>query len=483
MPQFFDVRRPTGMNEIQQLLAGYTSPEAAEADLRSNAPQGLDYLTRNYSALTGDPFSDPFEDASNVRARSMTEAAMNGASVATGSNRGMSLLSLPDVPVATVATPSSANPSLPISPRGQRTTENSLITSMLQAQGNRYQMAGKDLIVPPPQANDYLHVLEKRANMSGAGELWREIYRNNPNIFSKGTASDDPRFARVQGGKDGKIEAADAIHPLAFDPIFVQETKRNPERAKALYSAVTNGRDYNSDITAKSQLMAEQRDTRQKLIAGIKNPHADPVTGELFKIIETPNRFTGAIEQQKVPLDDLEKAAVEAEGGFKRIFGVDLPNRGGLPAYGETQEEISAHRDLTQRIMAEKKIPAAQASVIAKNQLYQQQQNRGAQPTAAVASEGGPLDALMFTQPRDVIAPVANLASTTVNALKSPLNVLPRIANAGANVLGSNQRFPLIPDIPMMNSSMSREEVEARGSVLEMLKELLATGQKGYASP
>lgn len=481
------------MEDIQRFIADYDTPEAAQSDLFFNAPNARGYLEKQYQALTGDAFADPFQKAKRFQSDAMTEAAMNGASVATGSNMGPRILSMPQQQQPQVAPMVNGKPQVvqpmtnmegtPLSALGNRTTQNSLMTSLMQERGREYQMAGTDLMAPPPGANDYLQKLEQRASLSGSRDLFDKIQRSNPSVFSASPSSDDPRFSRVQGGKDGKIEAADSLHPIALDPHFMQETRRNPAKAKALYSAITNGRDYETDVKAKSGLLAEQRDARKKLIEGIKNPQADPVTGEVFKLVDTKGQ-DGKIVQQRVPIDSMERAAIEAEPGeFKRIYGMDLPNRKGLTPYGESPEEQLAHRELTQKIMAEKKLPADQASKLAQTQLYQQQQNRGVQP-AATNTGGGPLDAMGFWNLNDIAAPIVNVNTGMLNALKSQLNVPSRVANAGLSIAGSDQRIPLIPDIPRMNTerTMSRQDVEDRTTAMAFLQRLMGRGLSGFSS-
>lgn len=381
MPLAFDTNGPISLDAINSYIGGYASPEAA---LMDTPLQSRNFLADRYQRLTGDPFSDPFESAIKNRSGALTEAAANGASVAVGSNTGGRLLSLPNF----MAPNANANPATPIptnvegrplSMSGQRTTNNGLLMSMMQGQAAKNRLASTDLAIPSPDSNNYLSVLEQRANLVGAGDLHRRIYQSNPDLFSRGTAADDPRFARVQGGKEGKVEAADALHPIAMDPTFIQETRRNPEKAKAYYSAVSGGRDYTTDITAKSQLLSEQSDARKKLIEGIKNVKADPFTGDLTKVVEVKNSITGRLEAQEIPLSDMEKSAIEAEGGFKRIYGTDIPNRSGIPSLkGASQEENIAYRDRARKLkQADPSLTPQNAAALAHRQLFQEQQNKG----------------------------------------------------------------------------------------------------------
>lgn len=381
MPRpYFNVGGPTTMDAIQSYIGGYATPEAAQADTPSPAQ---DYLKNEYGRITGDAFANPFTDAASSHNDAMIQAASNGASVAVGSNMGQRLLTLPTAPTPQTptvpGTPGTPPPLLPnLSPSGQRTVANSALTNMLQMQGGMENNARADMQVPAPNANNYLQVLDQRAAAVGAGELHSKIYQSNPSAFSAGIASDDPRFARIQGGgAAGKVEAGDALHPVANDPHFREEMRLHPERAKAYYSAVTNGRDYNTDITAKSQLLSEQSDARKKMIGGLKGVEADPMTGVYTHQKETIG-LGGEITIKKVPLTPMEVAAIDTEGGFKRIFGVEIPDKGGLPALpGKTT--VAQNQDYRTRVAAlvsEKKIPVKQAADIVHTQMYQEQQGK-----------------------------------------------------------------------------------------------------------
>lgn len=496
--QLFNVNHPTTLPEIQNYLASYASPEAAESDLQFNSPQGGDYLNKQYQALTGDPMASPIEDAKRARDAAVLQAAGNGASFAVGSPMGPSMLSAPATAPTLSGPPMTGNtggvPVAPpplnsqgqlVSPTAQRSNANAAITSMMQGQGNQFQMAGKDLQLPDAKANNYLSILDKRTAAAGVGDLFGKIYRSNPELFAQGSAADDPRFARVQGGKEGKIEAADALHPVALDPTFMQEARRNPQKAQALYKAVTNGRDYNTDIAAKSQLLAEQRDSRQKLIGGIKNVEADPVTGDLYKMVETKD-LAGNLTQQRVPLTPFEHAAIETEGGFKRIYGVDLPDRAGLNLPGMTPQETADYRARTQQVMKEKGLDAKAASDLVHRQMYAEQSAKGkAPPSSATTSDGtgGMLDTMGFTQPEDYIAPSVNPIIKAANLLKGGLNITPRATNAISAMMGSKYRASLIPDLPEVSSSMNQDEAMKRRSTMDLLQQLLAKGSAGYSAP
>lgn len=455
-------------NLLDQYIGRYASPELAESDtLFRGGMAGLDAMRDSYQRFNGIG-SDPFADASKARYAAIQEAATSGASVSAGGNMGPRMLSLPTM--MQPQTPTGGQQQQPVQPvnsegrpltaSAARPVGNSLITSMLQQQGNQYQLADKDLIIPTdPNTNNYLSVLEKRANLSGAGDLWREIYRSNPDVFKSGPSA-DPRFARIQGGgKNGKVEAADNIHPIAFDPHFMQELRQDPEKAKSLYSAVTNGRDYQTDVAAKSQLYSEQSDARKKLLEGIKGIKADPVTGALTKTVQIQNHFTGQLEQQDLPLTDMEQAAVHAEGGMQKIYGVDLPNKSGLsPLQGATQEENQAYRQRTQQILKQNpKLSVPEAAKIAHTQLYQEQ-NKSQTPAAATPSTDL-LDTMMQYTPRDIVAPIANFGATVGNFA---------LRNAGAGIAGGPR-----PQIPLMSAASSKDEILGRQSVADLLRQKL----------
>lgn len=393
MPRpYFNVSGPTSMDAIQSYIGGYATPEAAAMDTPS-AP--TNYLNSQYQRITGDAFADPFEDAAKNRNAAMIEAAANGASVAVGSNTGQKLLSVPILPPQGPQVMSGSGGGVALasmmpalSPSGQRTADNSILTSMLQMRGGAANNARADMQVPEPTANNYLQVLGQRANSIGAGDLFSKIQRSNPSAFSAGISADDPRFARIQGGANGKVEAADALHPIANDPHFREELRRNPTKAQALYSAVTNGRDYNTDITAKSQLLSEQSDSRKKMIEGLKGVEADPITGVYTHQKETIG-LGGEVTIKKVPLTPHEVAAIDTEGGFKRIFGVEVPDKGGLPPLPgkTTAAQNQDYRTRVAALVAEKKIPAKEAANIVHGQMFTEQQQ---QKSGVATSQSGP---------------------------------------------------------------------------------------------
>lgn len=380
---------------IAATIGGYETPEAAEMDFRTNAPRGMNYLTNQYQRLSGDAFADPFEDAKKQRAEAMMRAALSGASVATGSNTGMRLLSMPSVatpsPIIPTATPLSSvaprpsvatlqptntppvAPALLPAPAGNVDVRNEALRAMLTNRGQLYRLQEKDLQIPDVIDDNFYNTLQKRANLLNVGTEFSKI----PAEFLTAATNDDPRFDKTQAGKAIGMD----IHPIAYSDHFQEIARRNPEKASALYHAVTN-RDYDTDVKAKSQLNTEQRADRRKLIEGIKGLEADPVTGDVYKVVERTDPL-GQVQRQRVQITPLEKAAIEAEGGTKRLYGVDLPGQGGLPKLpGMNDTELVQYRELTQKFMKEKGLNVSAASQMAHRVLYQQQQERTNPPPA-----------------------------------------------------------------------------------------------------
>jgi hypothetical protein len=389
----FNVNQPLDdPRMIAAAIGGYETPEAAEMDFRSNAPRGMQYLTNQYQRLTGDAFADPFEDAKKQRSEAMVHAAMSGASVATGSNTGMRLLGMRDIggipsiptttplgstasarrPVATLQQPTNSppvGPALLPSLAGNVDVRNEALRNMLTNKGQLYRLQEKDMQIPDVIDDNFYNVLQKRANLLNVGSEFSKIPAQL--LTASASTSDDSRFDKTQAGKTVGMD----IHPIAYDDNFQELTRREPEKASALYHAVTN-RDYDTDVKAKSQLLTEQRGDRRKLIEGIKGLEADPVTGDLYKVVERTDPL-GQVQRQRVQISPLEKAAIEAEGGTKRIYGVDLPGRGGLPKLpGMDDTELVQYRGLTQKFMKEKGVDVKTASQLAHRTLYQQQQEQ-----------------------------------------------------------------------------------------------------------
>lgn len=153
---FFNVNRPTSMEAIQAYMGGFASPEAAE---RATPLGGAEFLRNQYGVLTGNAFSDPFEDARYAHDRQIATASANGALVAVGSNTGSRIIGMP--PAAPTVATSQQTPQIPLntegnplSPLGTRATQNSLMTSMLQNQGRQHALANVDAQLPDPSSND-----------------------------------------------------------------------------------------------------------------------------------------------------------------------------------------------------------------------------------------------------------------------------------------------------------------------------------------
>lgn len=436
----FDSRRPTSLAAIDQYIGSFATPEAAEADTRWNAPQGMDFLQRQYQGITGDAFADPFEDATKARANAMTEAAMSGASVAVGSNTGMKLLSMPTAPVppsANANVPAVATPmnsiGAPLSSWANREVVNESLRGMLASKAGAFKMGATEMQIPDPRDGNFLDVLEKRASLVGANEEFRRIQRENPDAL-RPISNNDPRFARDPAGK---VISEGEMHPLAFDDTFREMLRQKPQKAIALYHAITN-RDYKTDEDAKTKSIVEQRDARKKVIEHIKGLEADPITGELFKTVEI-NEY-GTIKQQRVPLTPLDKAAIEKEGGVKRLYGIDLPGFGGLKKLpGATPEEDTAYRARTQQLMKEKGVSVAEASTLAHRELYQQQQERLKSKPPQQSGLRKTLNAIVDTQ------------VAAVNAIPKFYNWA---ATQGATTSGPSAPLPLIPHSAEMEELM-----------------------------
>lgn len=351
--------------DIADLIKQYATPGI---DFGASA-QAREAMTDRYAAFTRDPFADPFRDNEKQRYDAATQAAMNGASVAVGSNMGPEILSpstmsvavgnnrgpqsifAPTMPTTPATAPLTTPVNMmddPLSSSGNRAVDNSLLTSMLQAKGNQYQLARTDMQLPAPNALDYRSILDKRVALTGTTDLHNEITAANPQVFDQGVSADDPRFAKI--GANGKVEAADSLHPVALTNRFVQEARQNPAKAAAYYHAVTNGRDYNTDVNAKSNLLAEQHDSRQKIIGGLKQITADPFTGALSEAAGV-DPLTGLMRPAR-PLTPYETAIVNSEKGTSRETGVQLPDFGGLHDPGLTSAGNAEYRRQVQVDMA-----------------------------------------------------------------------------------------------------------------------------------
>lgn len=437
---FFNEAGPTSEAAINSYIGSYASPEAAQADTQENAPQGYDYLKSEYGRLTGDFTADPFQDAIKSRTDALTQAALGGASLATGDVRvGGRLLSLPQTPVTSNTTGAPpVDPSLSVG--GNRQVDNSLMTTMLQQQGAQYQLNRKENQIPDINAPDfspsnYLNVVQRRANLAGVGPEFALLMKNNPDAIA-GPAG-DPRFSIDPNTK--KIISSDELHPLAYDPGFIQMTKNQPDKANALFYALT-GEDYKTAVGSKIESLVEQRAQRQKILEGIKGISADPITGAQFKTIETKDPLTNAVVQQQLPLTDLEKAALAKEGGTERLFGVQLPGLGGLERpKGMTDDEYTSYVNTAQQLRAKNpNAPVSQVANAALKMLYTAQQGRMAPP----AKSGGIASAAL---------PLSRFWTGNINNVSSLLNDVMQPALGGARPL------PMIPDPKDIASTLSRD--------------------------
>jgi hypothetical protein len=102
---------------IAATIGAYDSPEAAISDFDANAPQGKDYLTKQYQRLTGDWFADPFKDAEKAGLTQRIQDAMAGNSFATGGGVPQLLTKFqPMMPMSPVAPVAPVSPIAPVSP-------------------------------------------------------------------------------------------------------------------------------------------------------------------------------------------------------------------------------------------------------------------------------------------------------------------------------------------------------------------------------
>jgi len=489
----FDIRKPTTEQAIAQYIGSYKTPEAALADTEKRAPGGLKYLRDNYQALTGDFFADPFEDAIKTRE---DEAYNTRMSAATGGRiaRGQRVRGRSQAVAQSMAANESNEEVAPLqsgitgptftptaSHWSDREIQREQMRNFLARNSAIDQLGAPELQLSTArpttgvQFQKHLGMLEKRMAVAGASDLFRKI---DPILFSRGTSPDDPRFARVQGGKDGKIEASDALHAMVLDPDFKRELKRNPQKARDAYYAATNGRDYDTDIAAEAQLRKEQTDERKEVRKKIEHPFFDETEGKWYDMKTSTDPITGKMMQNKIPLDTRE-AAVMNTGEFGRQYGVDFPQGGGLKPYGESAEEQQAHRDGVAELVA-KGIPFAQADAMVKKRLYDLQQTKLHPPEASPAGTGFMDTMAQLNFQKDVHEPLTNVGVHALNILKSQFNLPSRIVNAAAAVAGRPERAPLIPNMPLMNISEDARDIKARRLAMDMMMPAIDRAAAGF---
>jgi hypothetical protein len=488
---------------IAAAINDYQTPEAAEADFRSNAPQGMDYLTQQYQRLTGDAFADPFADASKRRADAMTQAALGGASIATGSNTGMRLLQMPtggvsdstavdlgiasraprpmalpprmlpmrQAPgqVATLQQPMSAPAAMQLQLSNAKDglaygssvnedTARATLYDKLQESGaldklnsvgsarfpSHMQIPAVDELPVSPVGHlgaGYKDTIKRRADMLGVGPEFDAIEKSDPKAFipTGEDLSNDPLFAKMQG-PNGKALAGD-IHSVVFNPKFREYLQNDPEKASKIYLAATN-QDFSTARNAKIQQYIEERGQQEKILEGFKGLTTNPVTGEVFHTVEKKDQFGDTITKTKVPLDPVYVKMLEARGG--RVAGVRLPGFGGIRAQmpGAPEKFYKDYTDTYQQIRQQNP-NLSDDQHVAMTDAAMKSGKKGTITAGRSADNPTGADLLgtmMQFGAEDVVPTIANAAISGANATNKLFNMPTRAANAVSAMIGSDWR-------------------------------------------
>jgi hypothetical protein len=322
----FNINQPTSLEAIGAAIGSYATPEAAQSDLFFNAPRGMDYLINQYRRSTGDYFADPFQDMSRGRMAAITAAAAN--------------------PVAITKDEAGKQISTPIK-WSDREALNAELTQGLQERGRNYQLASRDLLLPPPGAENYESIQEKRANLTGTSDLFRDIRDRNPSALQPQEATDVMLQRRDPTGKgEGKVTPATDLHQIAFDPRFQETLKRDPTKAKKLYSAITGGRSFDTDREATVAQRELDIKADDEILADLrKTGKWNPILGTFTKMATVADIMggPGATKQVERPISDVEEAALRRNGGALealRVSPSQVPPAMEVPkAWGLTKSE------------------------------------------------------------------------------------------------------------------------------------------------
>jgi hypothetical protein len=177
---------------IAATIGAYDSPEAAVSDFDANAPQGKDYLTKQYQRLTGDWFADPFKDAEKAGLTQRIQDAMAGNSFATGGGVPQLLTKfqpmMPMSPVAPVAPVSPIAPVSPVAPASTPATpmdawsrlfpnvttvkpeqvQRAAMDAAVKANNRNTQLNSSQLQIPTDaESPNFFNILKQRSSIAG----------------------------------------------------------------------------------------------------------------------------------------------------------------------------------------------------------------------------------------------------------------------------------------------------------------------------
>lgn len=498
---YIDVNKPVpgGVEGIMSLIGNYSSPQVAEQDFNFNAPQSRDYLEKQYQDLTGNPFSNPFKDANDRQYDAVMQAAMSGASVATGSNTGPSAFrslrsSAPSVVSSTAPDAPNAHGSIPGASAHPDALDSSpeYSLSMATNPADYGQRITRRL-------ESIKHPLVKQI-MSEIGGTSGAI--GAATTAGVGSGAGEYGGAKFGMGVEGATASQDLVDPKTGKPIATSQLDPDLLNSKSfrflmqqdrpvaaqVYHAKT-GRDLERDINSNIAAEVAQKAARGDVLSGLRNLEINKTTGKktITRSVKNPLSATGEMMEVQTDLSDFQQAVLDKEGGTMGKFGFDIGPHGipkGMDA--EAGAEFTKRRNA--RIAAGQ--DKDEAYYAAWNELHGEvnaKKTPVGSPNARSTtnhSEEGPLGALSplgMMRPRDIGAPWLNLLGGSVNAIKSQVNLPLRVSNAASSAIGGS-RIPLIPDIPLMSvgEPMTRQEMETRNEVMRRIAEMMGMARSGF---
>lgn len=336
---YFDINSPLrgGVNDINNVIGAYASPEAAQTDLEANAPQGTEYLRKQYRGLTGDEFADPFQDASRVRTAALTDAAMNGASLAVGGRMGGEVLMAP--PIAAEAAPTVGRRRLlqPAAAAANAVTTYGGSTGPQVMGPPMNPLDRPELQLPDTSDDNFSKVQQMRISQIGgdASALFQNYAHNNPSLLKPPITHDQS----LEYDDKGRPIAGDVLHKdLYNDKKFQMFLRSNPNEAYAFYKGVT-GRDLTGDM--HMQIAHEQSVTKRHTAAIDKFSEQggsfDEVTGEPYttKLAKDPNDpFGPPVTTRNYDLSYETKQLLKNSTAYKTATGIDQPEAANMQGAG-----------------------------------------------------------------------------------------------------------------------------------------------------
>lgn len=455
-----DVNRPFpgGLQGIGAFIGRYGSPEAAESDLQFNQPNGArNFITDNYTRLTGDYFADPFKDAAKQRDLALMSTIDAGKgigaagtpqgsiSVAAGGTLGPSILGigsnspLQQGPGLATLQPLSTQPHTP----------------------DTFGMA----MVNNPLAND-LSNQQRRVNETGdAGvQLYSHLKESNPNALSP--LSHDNQMLQLD--EKGHPVAGNVLNQDLFnDPRFQTLYKTNPVQAKKIYQAI-HGRDLDQDMAMQAAHEGAVNKSDRDVIDQFKKSGDFDEFGEPYIRQMVSDPFNpGQQKESQRPLSFFEKKVLAKNGTLQNLTGQEAPKGMDLSSAGNLTPEEKAQLIKNYKQTNPKDPPAVR--------MLQARKASGAGVTSGTGNAPTTVETLAQLRGEDPMTDVANMGVGIANAGIGIANLPIRAYNFGKTAANENNvPTSLFPSIPFRSTRLTTPDIRRRQAEAEALQSHLA---------